>query len=129
MSWERQNILQYGEPQGRIIEGKCVWHLHIIYIFKKRTYIPKTDFEKLWGLGFVNIKSLKKIDNLGMYLSAYLSNMQLEGGENNNSKNKRIIKGSRLRTISKTDSVFIDFQKELRNQRYIKQQNVKQWKD
>ncbi len=129
MSWERQNILQYGEPQGRIIEGKCVWHLHIIYIFKKRTYIPKTDFEKLWGLGFVNIKSLKRIDNLGMYLSAYLSNMQLEGGENNNSKNKRIIKGSRLRTISKTDSVFIDFQKELRNQRYIKQQNVKQWKD
>ncbi len=129
MSWERQNILQYGEPQGRIIEGKCVWHLHIIFIFKKRTYIPKSDFEKLWGLGFVNIKSLKKIDNLGMYLSAYLSNMQLEGGENNNSKNKRIIKGSRLRTISKTDSVFIDFQKELRNQRYIKQQNVKQWND
>ena len=55
--------------------------------------------------------------------------MQLEGGEKNNSKNKRIIKGSRLRTISKTDSVFIDFQKELRNQRYIKQQNVKQWND
>ncbi len=121
--------MQYGEPQGRIIEGKCVWHLHIIYIFKKRTYVPKSDFEKLWGLGFVNIKSLKKIDNLGMYLSAYLSNMQLEGGEKNNSKNKRIIKGSRLRTISKTDSVFIDFQKELRNQRYIKQQNVKQWND
>lgn len=92
--------MQYGEPQGRIIEGKCVWHLHIIYILKKRTFIPKSDFERLWGLGFVNIKSLKKIDNLGMYLSAYLSNMQLEHNENNNSNNKRIIKGSRLRTIS-----------------------------
>lgn len=87
------------------------WHLHIIYIFeKKRPYIPKEDFEKLWGFGFVNIKSLKGIDNLGMYLSAYLSSMQLEY-KNNDSNNKRIIKGSRLRTISKTDSVFTDFQK------------------
>lgn len=87
------------------------WHLHIIYIFEsKRPYIPKKDFEKLWGLGFVNIKSLKGIDNLGMYLSAYLSSMQLEY-KNNDSNNKRIIKGSRLRTISKTDSVFTDYQK------------------
>lgn len=90
------------------------WHLHIIYIFEsKRPYIPKKDFEKLWGLGFVNIKSLKGIDNLGMYLSAYLSSMQLEGNKKNynDSNNKRIIKGSRLRTISKTDSVFTDYQK------------------
>lgn len=95
------------------------WHLHIIYIFEsKRPYIPKKDFEKLWGLGFVNIKSLKDkngkdIDNLGMYLSAYLSSMQLEGNKKNynDSNNKRIIKGSRLRTISKTDSVFTDYQK------------------
>lgn len=79
------------------------WHLHIIYIFeKKRPYIPKSDFEKLWGLGFVNIKNLKGIDNLGMYLSAYLSNMKLERDKEkyNNSNNKRIIKGSRLRIIS-----------------------------
>lgn len=92
------------------------WHLHIIYIFEsKRPYIPKKDFEKLWGLGFVNIKDLKdkngkSIDNLGMYLSAYLSSMQLEY-KNNDSNKKRIIKGSRLRTISKTDSAFTDYQK------------------
>lgn len=86
------------EPQQR-----GAWHLHIIYIFeKKRPYIPKEDFEKIWGLGFVNIKSLKGIDNLGMYLSAYLSNMQLDSKEGeNNSNNKRIVKGSRMHLYPK----------------------------
>lgn len=83
------------------------WHLHIIYIFeKKRPYIPKSDFEKLWGFGFVNIKDLKdkegkNIDNLGIYLSMYLSSMVEDDGKNGkNLTNKRIIKGKRLRTIS-----------------------------
>ena len=72
------------EPQG---SGR--WHSHCLLRFNDldSIYIPnKFDREhnpidaplyKLWGQGWVTIKSLKDVDNIGAYLSAYLTDVEL----------------------------------------------------
>jgi hypothetical protein len=99
------------EPQGR-----GAWHLHILYLFpRKAPYIENSTLSMLWGHGFVSISSLKNIDNVGVYLSAYLSDMDVikalntvnfenknikiitADGKSDNRRKKAIIKGARLR--------------------------------
>lgn len=98
------------EPQGR-----GAWHCHVIFIFpNKAPFIPKSTYEDLWGFGFVKVKSLKNIDNVGAYLSAYLGDFDTESSPNlyipegcnitekqafdseSEKKKKRILKGARL---------------------------------
>lgn len=97
------------EPQGR-----GAWHLHVILIFpEKAPFIPNADMAQLWGHGFTKTKSLKTIDNPGLYLTAYLGDMELaeaaQGGaintkikevdvtgEDGTRHKKAIIKGARL---------------------------------
>lgn len=40
-------------------------------------FIPNADMAKLWGQGFTKTKSLKGVDNPGLYLTAYLGDMEL----------------------------------------------------
>ena len=99
------------EPQGR-----GAWHLHVIYIFPhKAPFIENSTLSALWGHGFVSVSSLKNIDNVGVYLSAYLSDMDVlkalntvnfenknikivtSDGKSDNRRKKSIIKGARLR--------------------------------
>lgn len=63
------------EPQGR-----GAWHAHLLYIWQDMTapYIPNEDFRELWGHGFVRIKKLDNVDNVGAYLTAYLGDMELD---------------------------------------------------
>lgn len=96
------------EPQAR-----GAWHAHLLYIWQdmKAPYISNNDFSKLWSHGFVKIKKLDNVDNVGAYLTAYLGDMdvadiesdQLNGKcklieieENGQKKTKAIIKGARL---------------------------------
>lgn len=62
------------EPQGR-----GAWHAHLLYIWQdmKAPFIPNDVFAKLWGHGFVRIKKLDNVDNVGAYLTAYLGDMEL----------------------------------------------------
>jgi hypothetical protein len=62
------------EPQGR-----GAWHAHLLYIWQDQTapYIPNDDFRELWGHGFVRIKKLDNVDNVGAYLTAYLGDMEI----------------------------------------------------
>lgn len=62
------------EPQGR-----GAWHFHALMRFNEldKVYIKNKDLRALWGLGFVTIKSLKDVDNIGAYLSAYLADVEL----------------------------------------------------
>lgn len=62
------------EPQGR-----GAWHCHVLMRFNDldKVYIKNKDLRALWGLGFVTIKSLKEVDNIGAYLSAYLADVEL----------------------------------------------------
>lgn len=63
------------EPQGR-----GAWHCHVLARFNDvaKIYIKNSDLRSLWGLGFVTIKSLKDVDNIGAYLSAYLADIELD---------------------------------------------------
>lgn len=98
------------EPQGR-----GAWHAHLLYIWQdmKAPFIPNEEFRELWGHGFVRIKKLDNVDNVGAYLTAYLGDMELDevGIENIDGKKcklvevedvdgkkvkKAIIKGARL---------------------------------
>ena len=62
------------EPQGR-----GAWHAHLLYIWQdqKAPYISNQDFREMWGHGFVRIKKLDNVDNVGAYLTAYLGDMEI----------------------------------------------------
>lgn len=95
------------EPQGR-----GAWHCHLLLRFNDidKVYIENSMLAELWGHGFVTIRSLKDVDNIGAYLSAYLTDVELT--EENiisvvdtdyvivvkevNGQEKNIVKGGRL---------------------------------
>lgn len=61
------------EPQGR-----GAWHLHAVFIFvHKAPYMPNDVVAKAWKQGFVTVKRLDNVDNVGAYLTAYLGDMEL----------------------------------------------------
>lgn len=101
------DYLSVVEPQGR-----GAWHCHVLMRFNDldKVYIKNSELKAIWGLGFVTIKALKEIDNIGAYLSAYLSDVELNA-ENMSKvitdesevvvrqvegKEKKFIKGGRL---------------------------------
>ena len=80
------------EPQER-----GAWHIHCIIIWKqRRPFIDNNSvFEPMWGHGFTKIQGVPDdCDNLGAYLSAYLSDMSLS--EDGDGKEKKYVKGARL---------------------------------
>ncbi len=108
---EGHSQLEYiavAEPQAR-----GAWHMHIILIFPKQApFIPNDILSKKWGHGFVHIRSIDNVDNVGAYLCAYLADLELPEGDSDytellsqsfniiehevNGNTKRFIKGGRL---------------------------------
>lgn len=86
------------------------WHSHMLIRFNdlESVFIPSNQLAELWGLGFIRIKSLKDVDNIGAYLSAYLTDIELtdkmaigtalkvQGMEVKVVDGKKFIKGGRL---------------------------------
>lgn len=61
------------EPQGR-----GAWHLHCVFIFSgKAPYMENSVVRDCWKQGFVTVKRLDDVDNVGAYLTAYLGDMEL----------------------------------------------------
>ena len=94
------------EPQRR-----GAWHCHILVRFNdlEKIFIPNSELADIWGNGFVSIKAVDKVDNLGAYLTAYLTDMSFEDLDpqyfiDNNIKelelkivdDKKYVKGARL---------------------------------
>lgn len=97
------------EPQAR-----GAWHLHCLFLFpEKAPYIHNSEIARIWGHGFTKTKSLQGITNPGLYLTAYLGDMELteamSGGVKNGQirevtttdeqgrpQKKAVIKGARL---------------------------------
>ena len=96
------------EPQSR-----GAWHCHLLLRFNdlEEVYVPNEKYAELWGHGFVNVRRLENVDNIGAYLSAYLSDIPIDDigqdeilkifeiGETmpvKTVKEKRYIKGGRL---------------------------------
>lgn len=63
------------EPQQR---GS--WHIHLLLkdLTSKILYIHNEEIEKMWGQGFTKTERLHHVDNVGAYLSAYLTNLKGE---------------------------------------------------
>ena len=100
------------EPQGR-----GAWHLHCVFIFAgKAPYMENAVVRDCWKQGFVTVKRLDDVDNVGAYLTAYLGDMELSEAskadmavsyskgikeveyedENGEKQTKKYIKGARL---------------------------------
>lgn len=67
------------EPQGR-----GAWHLHVVFIFNnKAPFMSNEAVSKCWKQGFVTIRRLDNVDNVGAYLTAYLGDMELSECQKN----------------------------------------------
>lgn len=86
------------EPQGR-----GAWHAHLLYIWDdmQAPYIPNEEFRELWGHGFVRIKKLDNVDNVGAYLTAYLGDMELS--EVNIEEFDKVVKGTTVKRVEVED--------------------------
>lgn len=62
------------EPQER-----GAWHCHLLIRFNDvgSIFLENKKIAEMWGQGFVTIRSLAEVDNIGAYLSAYLSDIEL----------------------------------------------------
>lgn len=99
--WHKKN--DYPKPEYLTVvepQGRGAWHHHLMLFYPcEAIWIPKGTLERLWGNGFVSIKTVKNITNLGAYLSAYLSNIQVDASgfpSSDSGGEKSVIKGSRL---------------------------------
>jgi hypothetical protein len=99
------------EPQER-----GAWHCHVLLRLNDResAFLPHSDLLALWGQGFVWIRRMQGVDNLGAYLTAYLADLELTDetvelafgrelvlkevfDEDGQKQTKRFIKGGRCR--------------------------------
>ena len=109
--WGKYEYIIAVEPQGR-----GAWHIHAILIFsEKAPYMDNAEVAQAWGQGFVKVKRLDDVDNVGAYLTAYLGDMEVDEAkelgvdcnglpvkecevtqDNGKTAKKRYIKGARL---------------------------------
>lgn len=84
------------EPQA---SGSLHAHLLLKTLDHSRLYLANDVLADAWGQGFVNVRRLRDSDNVGAYLMAYLTDVDLNnlGGDfDHKNKPKKIIKGGRL---------------------------------
>lgn len=99
----KAEYIRISEPQAR-----GAWHLHVL--IKNVNYVSNEDLSSMWQHGFVKVNSIKGVDNIGAYLTAYLADIPLEDVSedvltNNHSvvektlsdgSKKKFVKGARL---------------------------------
>ena len=63
------------EPQA---DG--VWHAHCLLKWsdRKKIFISNQKIAKIWKQGFVKVNQIKDVDNVGAYLTAYLTNVVID---------------------------------------------------
>jgi hypothetical protein len=77
--WKRYKR-KYGQAEYMSViepQGRGAWHCHLLIRNLDPIYIPADQLAEMWGHGFIKIKSLKDVDNIGAYLSAYLGDIEL----------------------------------------------------
>lgn len=131
------NQNNYGKPEYIIAcepQGRGAWHIHAIIIFdRKAPFIASDVLQGIWKQGFVKIKKIDNVDNVGAYLTAYMCDLQVEKYDNScicngiktvekNGHTKQYVKGARLslyppkfniyrcsRGIKKPDTEFLSY--------------------
>lgn len=66
------------EPQAR-----GAWHCHVLVRFDGReyVYIANSEVSDVWGYGYTSTRRLCNVDNVGAYVTAYLTNLVVGEGE------------------------------------------------
>jgi len=82
------------------------YHMHVLMRFNdlSKVFIPNAELAEIWSNGFVKIQSLKDVDNIGAYVSAYLSDIEVDINSPHalaeekevNGEKKKFVKGARL---------------------------------
>ena len=87
------------EPQQR-----GAWHVHMLIRFNDldKIYISNKDLAEMWEQGFITIKSLKDVDNIGAYLSAYLADLEIDSYENMSFSDAMKLEGKEV-SVKKVD--------------------------
>lgn len=80
-AFQRKMRNNYGNIEFiRVLEphedGHAHYHMLIRFDDYKAIYIPNDRLNAMWGNGFVTIHSLKDVDNIGAYVSAYLTDVE-----------------------------------------------------
>lgn len=52
------------------------WHIHLLLKSDSELYIKNSKLNEIWGEGFVKVNRLQDVDNIGAYVSAYLTNIK-----------------------------------------------------
>lgn len=95
------------EPQGR-----GAWHLHVVMIFAdKAPFIPNEDVSADWRQGFVKIKRLDDVDNVGAYLTCYLGDMELNEALSAGVPLRELVKGFDGKVIEVEDESGVKHEK------------------
>lgn len=91
-------------------ESGC-WHMHVLMRFNDvdAIYIPNETLREIWGNGWVTVQGLNNVDNIGAYVSAYVTDIEvpeeraknLEGHtdlveKEVDGQKKKFLKGARL---------------------------------
>lgn len=105
----KPEYISVAEPQAR---GS--YHLHLIYIFKESNiYIPNDDIANMWHVGFSKTKRIDDESDIGSYLVAYLSDLDINDDIKNyfgekdikevktDNVKKSVLKGGRLHLYSR----------------------------
>lgn len=98
--WGHAEYIVVAEPQER-----GAWHMHLLAIFpEKAPFISNDELRDCWRNGFVNVRAIKDVDNVGAYLSAYLGDVEVdldspvgEIKELKDGTKKKFVKGARLK--------------------------------
>lgn len=112
--WQRFKRRKWGKGAEYITvaepQGRGAWHLHLLVLYpnrKRAPFIPNAELRECWRFGFVDVKAVKNVDNIGAYLSAYVTNIDVTNDPDNrdyadlvevmsDGTEKRYIKGARL---------------------------------
>lgn len=84
------------------------YHMHVLlkFIDLDSVFIKNSELADIWKNGFVSVQSLAGVDNIGAYLSAYMSDLEVPSNYDTkadnveekevNGQKKKFIKGGRL---------------------------------
>lgn len=70
---ESVKFIRVLEPHA---DGRAHYHVLLRFDGYKSIYISNDDLAEMWGYGYVTVHSLKNVDNIGAYVSAYLTDVE-----------------------------------------------------
>lgn len=70
----KNNIIDYIYVPEPHLKGD--WHIHLLLKSDNDLFIENSKLNSIWGYGFVKVNRLCNVDNIGAYVSAYLTNIK-----------------------------------------------------